>query len=107
MLWACLACMACHSKDLATAEEAYAAINEFDKVAYIQFVKELPNRSAQNAYLALLSGNYKEAENIFLLNGLIFRAIVIHLDMHNWNRYILKMKNLKLVRYTNITLKIC
>lgn len=86
MLWACLACMACHSKNLQAAEESYAAINEFEKVAYIQYIKELPLKSAQNAHLALLCGNKKEAENIFLLNGLIFRAILMHLNLHNWNR---------------------
>lgn len=89
--------MSCHSKDLATAEEAYAAVNELDKVAFLQFIKGLPNRAAQNAYLALLSGNYKEAENILLLNGLIFRAITVHLDTHNWNRseseHFLKFRN--------------
>lgn len=86
MLWACLACMSCHLKNLETAEEAYAAINEFDKVAYIQHIKQLSFGPSQNAHLALLCGNRKEAENIFLLNGLIFRAISVHLDLHNWNR---------------------
>jgi hypothetical protein len=38
-LWACLAAMATHAKDLTTAEEAYAAISETDKVAYIQRIK--------------------------------------------------------------------
>jgi hypothetical protein len=31
--------MSTHAKDLITAEEAYAAINETDKVAYIQHIK--------------------------------------------------------------------
>jgi intraflagellar transport protein 80 len=38
-LWACLAAMATNAKDLTTAEEAYAAIDETDKVAYIQHIK--------------------------------------------------------------------
>ncbi|KAL0273596.1 UNVERIFIED_CONTAM: hypothetical protein PYX00_006229 [Menopon gallinae] len=86
-LWACLACMACYSKELFTAEEAYAAINELDKVSYLQYIKSLSLPAAQNAHLALLAGNFKEAENILLLNGLIFRAILVHMELHNWNRY--------------------
>jgi hypothetical protein len=31
--------MSTHAKDLTTAEEAYAAIDETDKVAYIQHIK--------------------------------------------------------------------
>jgi hypothetical protein len=31
--------MATHAKDMTTAEEAYAAIDETDKVAYIQYIK--------------------------------------------------------------------
>lgn len=38
-MWACLAAMATHAKDLTTAEEAYAAIDETDKVSYIQHIK--------------------------------------------------------------------
>lgn len=86
MIWACLACMACYAKNLQTAEESYAAINEYDKVAYIQYIKQLPLKPVQNAHLSMLSGNKKEAENIFLLNGLIFRAISMNIDLHNWDR---------------------
>ena len=38
-LWACLAAMATYAKHLTTAEEAYAAIDEMDKVAYLQHIK--------------------------------------------------------------------
>ncbi len=40
-LWACLAAMATKAKNLLIAEEAYAAINEMDKVEYIQQIKVL------------------------------------------------------------------
>ena len=39
-----LAAMATHSKQLETAEVAYSAINEADKVHYIQYIKELPSK---------------------------------------------------------------
>lgn len=38
-MWACLAAMAAHARDLDTAEEAFAAINQFDKVVFIQHIK--------------------------------------------------------------------
>ncbi|XP_069692430.1 intraflagellar transport protein 80 homolog isoform X3 [Periplaneta americana] len=85
-LWACLAAMATHAKDLNTAEEAYAAIDELDKVAYIQHIKKIPLRTAQLAEMALLGGNLQDAESILLQNGLVFRAIMANLNLHNWNR---------------------
>ena len=65
-LWAMLAAMATHSKQLETAEVAYSAINEADKVHYIQYIKELPSKEARNAEMAVLTGNYQDAENILL-----------------------------------------
>jgi intraflagellar transport protein 80 len=85
-LWACLAAMATHAKDLTTAEEAYAAISETDKVAYIQHIKEIPLHTAQLAEMALLGGNIQDAESILLQNGLVFRSIIINMNLHNWNR---------------------
>lgn len=38
-MWTCMAVMATDAKELNAAEEAYAAINRFDKVDYIQYVK--------------------------------------------------------------------
>lgn len=39
VLWATLAALATHAKMLDIAEEAFAAINQHDKVAYIQHIK--------------------------------------------------------------------
>nr|CAD7424960.1 unnamed protein product [Timema monikensis] len=85
-LWACLAAMAVYGRELETAEEAYAAIDEVDKVFYLQNVKKIPIRAAQLAEMALLSGNVSEAENLLLQNGFVFRAIMTNLNLHNWNR---------------------
>lgn len=38
-LWACLAVMATQAKDLETSEAAFAAINQYDKVLYLQHIK--------------------------------------------------------------------
>ncbi|GLG95764.1 F-box-like/WD repeat-containing protein ebi [Gryllus bimaculatus] len=85
-LWACLAAMATHAKNLATAEEAYAAIDENDKVEYIQYIKKVPMRHAQAAEMALLGGNIQDAESMLLQNGRIFHAIMTHIQLHNWQR---------------------
>nr|CAD7405800.1 unnamed protein product [Timema cristinae] len=79
-LWACLAAMAVYGRELETAEEAYAAIDEVDK--------KIPIRAAQLAEMALLSGNVSEAENLLLQNGFVFRAIMTNLNLHNWNRQV-------------------
>lgn len=38
-VWACLAAMAVNAHHLDTAEEAFAAINQIDKVVFIQHIK--------------------------------------------------------------------
>ena len=35
--------------------------------------KELPSKEARNAEIAVLTGNYQDAENILLQSGLAFR----------------------------------
>lgn len=68
------------------AEEAYAAINQPDKVSYIQHIKGMSQTAQQLAGIALLSGSMNEAETILLHNGLVYQAISINIQMHNWNR---------------------
>ena len=65
---------------------AYSAINEADKVHYIQYIKELPSKEARNAEMAVLTGNYQDAENILLQGGLIFRAILLNIYLHLWEK---------------------
>ena len=65
-LWAVLAGMATQAKHLETAEVAYSAIMEADKVHYIQYIKELPKKELRNAEMAVLVGNYSDAETILL-----------------------------------------
>nr|KAG5699070.1 hypothetical protein BaRGS_017753 [Batillaria attramentaria] len=54
-LWACLAAMATYAKDLNTAEMAYAAIKEVEKVQFISNIKDIPIKEARNAEMALLA----------------------------------------------------
>ncbi|XP_049774478.1 intraflagellar transport protein 80 homolog isoform X1 [Schistocerca cancellata] len=86
ILWACLAAIATHAKELNTAEEAYAAIDEVDKVLYIQRIKEIPVAAAKVAEVSLLAGSTQDAENTLLQNGLIYRAIMMNIDFYNWTR---------------------
>ncbi|KAK2150951.1 hypothetical protein LSH36_381g02111 [Paralvinella palmiformis] len=84
-LWACLAVMAAYAKELSTAEVAYAAIDETDKVQFIQNIKELSRKEARNAEMALFCGQEADGEAILLQSGLIFRAIIINIQLYNWN----------------------
>lgn len=39
LLWTCLAGLAVQNRDLDTAEQAYVAIDLFDKVSFVQYIK--------------------------------------------------------------------
>ncbi|CAG0899667.1 unnamed protein product [Darwinula stevensoni] len=86
LLWACLAGMATYAKELNTAEIAYAAIDRADKVLYVQYIKNIPVKEVRSAEMALLAGKTQEAENVLLQNGLLFRAIMMHIQLYNWDR---------------------
>ncbi|KAJ8256291.1 hypothetical protein COCON_G00184430 [Conger conger] len=85
-LWACLAAMAMANRELTTAEVAYAAIGEVDKVQYINSIKDLPSRESSLAHMLLFSGHVQEAEAALLQAGLIFQAIQVHINLYNWDR---------------------
>ncbi|XP_052215553.1 intraflagellar transport protein 80 homolog isoform X1 [Dreissena polymorpha] len=86
MLWSCLASMSAYAKELNTAEIAYAAIQEADKVQFILNIKDIPVKDARNAEMALLCGNPQDAEAILLQAGLTFRAIMLNIQLYNWDR---------------------
>ncbi|CAL4111796.1 unnamed protein product, partial [Meganyctiphanes norvegica] len=85
-VWACLASMAVSSKELNTAEVAYAAINQADKVHYIHYIGEIPVKEARAAEMALLGGHTSDAEAILLQAGLHFRAIMLNINAYNFER---------------------
>lgn len=85
-LWACLAAMAVASKDMKTAEIAYASIGEIDKVQYISSIKDLPSKESRLAHILLFSGNVQEAETLLLQAGLIYQAIQVNINLYNWER---------------------
>uniref|UniRef100_A0A7S0RGA6 Intraflagellar transport protein 80 homolog n=1 Tax=Pyramimonas obovata TaxID=1411642 RepID=A0A7S0RGA6_9CHLO len=85
-LWACLAAMAVHQKDLNTAEVAFAAINEMDKLQYVNHIKSIPTEEARAAELALFRRRPEEAEAILLQAGLVYRAIKMNVRLFAWER---------------------
>ncbi|KAJ1088022.1 hypothetical protein NDU88_001181 [Pleurodeles waltl] len=85
-LWACLAAMAVASKDMTTAEVAYASIGEIDKVQYINGIKDLPSKESRLANTLLFNGNVQDAETVLLQAGLIYQAIRININLYNWER---------------------
>ncbi|XP_078245172.1 intraflagellar transport protein 80 homolog isoform X3 [Pogona vitticeps] len=85
-LWACLAAMAVASKDMNTAEVAYASIGEIDKVQYISSIKDLPSKESRLAHILLFSGNVQDAETLLLQAGLVYQAIQVNINLYNWER---------------------
>lgn len=85
-LWACLAGMSMASKELTTAETAYAAIGELPRVQYINFIKEQSSKESSLAHMLLFSGQVQEAEAVLLQAGLIYQAIRVNIDLFNWER---------------------
>lgn len=87
-LWATLASMAISKRQLDTAEQALAEINEVTKVEYIQYVKGIPSEEGQQAELALYRRQPEEAERILLQASppLVYRAIKLNLNIFRWDR---------------------
>ncbi len=85
-LWACLASMSVKEKDLNTAEVAYAAIEEADKIECIGDIKSLPSKDARAAEMSLFCGHITEPEAAFLHAGMIYRAIQLNMDLFRWER---------------------
>jgi intraflagellar transport protein 80 len=61
-LWACLAAMSIYFRELDTTEIALAAIDEADKVHFINRAMSLPSEPSKSAAIALYCKKYKEAE---------------------------------------------
>ena len=86
MLWGCLSGMSLAHRELDTAENALASINELDKVQYINKIKELPSNASKNAAISLFCGKSKEAESNLLSAKLYYRAIKMNIKLFKWER---------------------
>ena len=85
-LWACLAAMSIYFRELDTTEIALAAIDEADKVHFINHAMTLPSEPSKSAAIALYCKKYKEAEQILLQARLFYRAIKMNIKMFKWDR---------------------
>merc|ERR1711907_596194 len=85
-IWACLAAMAINGQMLDTAEIAFAAIDEVDKLQYVLHIKDIPSSEGRAAELALFRRRPEEAEQILLQAGLYYRAIKVNIRLFNWER---------------------
>lgn len=85
-LWACLAAMSIYCRELNTVEIALAAIDEADKVQYINYIKELPSEASRNAALAMYQKKFEEAEQILVSARLFYRAIKLNIKSYKWER---------------------
>eukprot|EP00003_Mantamonas_plastica_P014158 TRINITY_DN2457_c0_g4_i3.p1 TRINITY_DN2457_c0_g4~~TRINITY_DN2457_c0_g4_i3.p1 ORF type:complete len:836 (+),score=299.28 TRINITY_DN2457_c0_g4_i3:177-2510(+) len=85
-LWACLAAMAIANNHLQTAEDAFAAIDEVDRLEFISHVNKVPSAAGKRAEMALYRGEIEEAESILLQAGLVYRAIDMNIRLYRWER---------------------
>ncbi|CAG9859174.1 unnamed protein product [Phyllotreta striolata] len=86
--WTCLAVLATQASafTMDIAEEAFANVNQYDKVYFLQHIKNLPSKIEQRAQMALLGGKNLEAESTLLHNGMVFQAIYMNINLYDWNR---------------------
>jgi len=85
-LWAVLAAMAVAGKELHTAEVAYAAIEEVDKLLFMCHIKELPTAEAREAELLLFRRRHAEAVQVLVQGGWIYRAIKMCIHSFAWEK---------------------
>lgn len=85
-LWGCLAAMAVNAGELNTAEVAYGAMEEVDKLQYILRIKDVPTEEGRAAELALFKRQPVLAEKILLQAGLTYRAIKMNINIFQWER---------------------
>jgi len=59
-------------------------------------LQNLSTTTEKHAEMALLAGDLSMAEGILLQNNLIKEAIHINIQIYNWNRYVKKLRKMKL-----------
>ena len=85
-LWACLAARAVAVDELEPAAIAYAALEQIEKVRFIEKLRATPNVARRAADWAAFKREPEEAERILLGAGLVFRAIELNLRLFDWDR---------------------
>jgi len=90
VLWTAFSAICISNREIQIAETAVAAIDEVDKVNFIEKILKLKeqkcNDSLISAYVLLLSNRIDDAEKILLQGNLIYRAIKININLFRWDR---------------------
>ena len=90
VLWTAFSAICINYREIQIAETAVAAIDEVDKVNFIEKIIKLKeancNDNLISAYVLLLSNKIDEAEKILLQGKLIYRAIKININLGRWDR---------------------
>ena len=90
VLWTAFSAICINYREIQIAETAVAAIDEVDKVNFIEKIIKLKegncNDNLISAYVLLLSNKVDEAEKILLQGKLIYRAIKININLYRWDR---------------------
>ena len=90
VLWTAFSAICINYREIQIAETAVAAIDEVDKVNFIEKILKLKEQNANetliSAYVLLLSNRIDEAEKVLLQGNLYYRAIKININLYRWDR---------------------
>lgn len=87
--WKNLLKVALEHKNYFVVEKCYAATGDYSKREFFRNVNKLQRKGKEHSWevkveLALLSGQYRVAENLLLERGMGERAMEVFQDMHRW-----------------------
>lgn len=88
-LWTAFSAICINFGDINFAEAAVAAIDEVDKVSFIEKIISMKgkyNEALIHSYILLLSNKIDDAENVLLQAKLIYRAIKLNINLFRWER---------------------
>uniref|UniRef100_A0A8R1TQ96 Intraflagellar transport protein 80 homolog n=1 Tax=Onchocerca volvulus TaxID=6282 RepID=A0A8R1TQ96_ONCVO len=85
-LWAMLAATATDAKNFYTAESAYSALDETEKVKFLSQLRAEHSNEVRSAMMTAFRRNFKDADAMLVQNGHFFRAIMLNISLFRWQR---------------------
>uniref|UniRef100_A0A1I7UPT7 Clathrin heavy chain n=1 Tax=Caenorhabditis tropicalis TaxID=1561998 RepID=A0A1I7UPT7_9PELO len=85
-LWATLAGLAVIHKNMIAMEISYAALEDDEKVALINEIKDKSDKETRQAMQVVLTGKLADADVLLERNGHSFRALMLNIQMFKWKR---------------------
>ncbi|CAI2355604.1 unnamed protein product [Caenorhabditis sp. 36 PRJEB53466] len=93
-LWATFAGLSILHKNMIAMEIAYAALEDDEKVALINEIKEKSDKDVRQALQVVLTGKVADADVLLERNGQSFRSLMLNVQMFKWKRALeLAVKN--------------